>query len=325
MLTDFIHYTEGQLNRANDERKDKAWVIEKFNQKNSLLLPVWENLNLIKNFHVIKESGSSSIRPQAIMIKKEVVSEVLNLKNEPILLGLYQDQAIFAIDFSSLEKSYIENLINQGMFIDLREVGPHLSSKDAALMAYARGLSYWHRENKYCSRCGNLSNSKEGGSMRLCANKKCEKPVFPRIDPAVIMLVENIKGLSQQRYCLLGRQNVWPQGMYSTLAGFVEPGESLEEAVIREVFEEAGIRVKNIVYKFSQPWPFPSSMMLGFSSEAINTNIKINENELEDVKWFSEKEVRNFGEWGDKTKKLQLPRKDSIARHLIETWLNKPT
>ena len=161
--------------------------------------------------------------------------------------------------------------------------------------------------------------------MRLCTNKKCKKTSFPRIDPAVIMVVEHIKEPTQQRYCLLGRQNVWPAGMYSTLAGFVESGESLEEAVIREVFEESGIRVKDPIYKFSQPWPFPSSLMLGFSSQAINTNIEIDKDELEDVKWFSEDEVRNFGEWGDKTKKLQLPRQDSIAHHLIEAWLNTPS
>ena len=201
----------------------------------------------------------------------------------------------------------------------------NLKPTESALMAYARGIMHWHRKNQFCSRCGSMTKSKEGGHMRLCSNALCLNPTFPRTDPAVIMLVENTNANNNVRNCLLGRQRIWPKGMYSTLAGFVEPGESLEEAVTREVFEESGIYTEKIDYQCSQPWPFPSSIMLGFSAQAKTTKINFDKDELEDVQWFSEEEVRSFGEWGDESTVCQLPRKDSIARYLIETWLNRPT
>ena len=135
------------------------------------------------------------------------------------------------------------------------------------------------------------------------------------------MLVEDTRPCLKERRCLLGRQRNWPKGMYSTLAGFVEIGESLEQAVAREVYEESGIKTKNIRYVYSQPWPFPASMMLGFLAEATTTDILVDTNELEDAKWFSVSEISKFGEWGNNKYKFQLPRKDSIARLLIDSWM----
>ena len=237
------------------------------------------------------------------------------------MLGLLKNRPIFAVDFSNQEEHLLSNIIGHGKFVNLRQIGSYLSASDSALMAYARGITHWHRQNQFCSRCGSKTQSKDSGHMRLCSNKLCLHSTFPRTDPAVIMLVERVSIKNKNRYCLLGRQRAWPKGMYSTLAGFVEPGESLEEAVAREVFEESGIIIGNVGYKCSQPWPFPSSIMLGFWAQAKTEIIKIDKQELEDVKWFSESEVRHFGEWGDKKTHYQMPRKDSIARHLIETWL----
>ena len=158
--------------------------------------------------------------------------------------------------------------------------------------------------------------------MRKCTSTECGAPSFPRTDPAVIMLITH-QPTSGPAQCLLGRQAIWPEGNYSTLAGFVEPGESLEEAVAREVHEEAGIRVKNITYQASQPWPFPASIMLGFWGEATTTDIQVDEHEIEAASWFDAPDLRTFGEWGDDDTKFHLPRKDSIARFLIETWLTK--
>ena len=152
----------------------------------------------------------------------------------------------------------------------------------------------------------------KGGHQRICTNRSCNSPAFPRTDPAVIMLVYD----RARDKALLGRQAVWPEGLYSTLAGFVEPGETLEEAVAREVYEETGIDVCDVRYHSSQPWPFPASIMLGFYAEAKTTDIFRRDDELEDAQWFSRDDLMNFQALGK-----SLPRKDSIARRLIEDWL----
>jgi NAD+ diphosphatase len=136
------------------------------------------------------------------------------------------------------------------------------------------------------------------------------------------MLVTQQLSAGEEPRCLLGRAATWPAGVYSTLAGFVEPGESLEQAVQREVFEEAAIRTEDVRYIASQPWPFPRSIMLGFEAKAVSSDIKIDPEELEDARWFTRKELHTFGNWGDDRYKLQLPRHDSIARYLIDRWMN---
>ena len=149
--------------------------------------------------------------------------------------------------------------------------------------------------------------------MRACTAPTCQTHHFPRTDPAVIMLV------SCGERCLLGRQRVWPAGMYSTLAGFVEPGESLEDAVAREVREEAGVAVAEVRYHSSQPWPFPGSIMLGFHAEALSPALVVNRDELEDARWFSRSELLASPE----DESFRLPRRDSIARRLVESWLGR--
>ena len=200
---------------------------------------------------------------------------------------------------------------NQTRFIPLRQFDGPLSAEDRSLLFYSRSLTHWQREQRFCNRCGSPTVAEEAGHVMACTNPACATKHFPRTDPATIMLVHD------GDRCLLGRQSSWPEGMYSTLAGFVEPGESLEEAVFREVKEESGIEVKNIHYFGSQPWPFPQSLMLGFVAEAATREITRGA-ELEDVRWFDVSEARNL------VRKLagRFPHLDTIARRLIRHWVS---
>jgi NAD+ diphosphatase len=193
----------------------------------------------------------------------------------------------------------------------LREVGALLSQRDAGLMVHAVALENWQRMHRFCSRCGERTVIAAAGHIRRCP--ACGAEHYPRTDPAVIMLV------TEGSRALLGRQKVWPQGMYSTLAGFVEPGESLEEAVAREVHEEAGVEVDEVIYHSSQPWPFPSSIMLGFYAHAASTELRVDATELQDARWFERDWLLSHEDGDD----FRLPRRDSIARRLIDDWLGR--
>ncbi|HEY9549977.1 MAG TPA: NAD(+) diphosphatase, partial [Kiloniellaceae bacterium] len=202
----------------------------------------------------------------------------------------------------------------RGSFQDLRAVGPIMRREEGALLAYARGLAHWHSRHGFCGLCGAPTASEKGGHQRRCTSADCNAVHFPRTDPAVIMLVHD----GGER-CLLGRQAFWTPGMHSTLAGFVEPGESLEEAVAREIWEEVGLKlpVEEVEYHSSQPWPFPSSIMLGFYARADYRQVELGPDELESARWYSRAELRNSPE----NETFKLPRRDSIARRLIEDWL----
>ncbi len=197
-----------------------------------------------------------------------------------------------------------------GEFAGLRLLAIRLDGDQAALAAYARALDLWHAAHRFCGRCGGSTENRAGGFRRRCANPDCATEHFPRLDPAVIVIV------GDGDRCLLGRQPNWPARRYSTLAGFVEPGESLEEAVRREVREEAGVELGALRYHSSQPWPFPSSLMLGFTARAASTGIALGD-ELEDARWFA------VGELADQVRSGQilLPFRSSVSFRLIAHWL----
>ena len=180
-------------------------------------------------------------------------------------------------------------------------------------MAHARAMVYWHCRHRFCGVCGSPTKSIEGGYQRTCTNAQCSHQHFPRTDPAIIVLV------TSGEQCLLGRQPTWPKGMVSTIAGFVEPGESLKDAVIREVREETGVAVNGVLYHSSQPWPFPSSLMLGFSATATSRNIRIDAHELENASWFTRKALHDQLRCGA----LRLPSPVSISFRLIQDWFDK--
>jgi NAD+ diphosphatase len=191
----------------------------------------------------------------------------------------------------------------------LREVGALLDDRDAGLLVHAVGLTNWHATHPHCARCGAPTVVAKGGSIRRCTADGSEH--FPRTDPAVIMLVTD--GADR---CVLGRQAIWPAGRFSTLAGFVEPGESAEQAVVREVQEETGLVVRDVVYRGSQPWPFPASLMLGFRAVCDGDDSPVpRDGELEDARWFTREELRT-------QKGALLPTPVSIAWRLITDWLD---
>lgn len=228
-------------------------------------------------------------------------------------LGLDQEAARFALDTSG-DARLAEAAAAQApgaRFESLRGVAGRMAAAEAALLAYASGLLYWHARHRFCGVCGAPTEARAGGHQRLCTNPACAAEHFPRTDPAVIMLV------TDGARCLLGRQRRWPEGLYSTLAGFVEPGESLEEAVRREVREEAGVRVGAVRYHSSQPWPFPGSVMLGFVARAETTTIAVDGDELEDARWFTREALLRAAA----AQEIRLPNPYSIARRLVEDWL----
>jgi len=200
-----------------------------------------------------------------------------------------------------------------GAFADLRSIGPALARREGALLAYARGLSHWHNRHGFCGVCGAATTTSAGGHVRVCTSEPCKAEHFPRTDPAVIMLV------THGDRCLLPRSTRWPTiPMHSTLAGFVEPGESLEDAVAREVKEEVGVDVVDVRYHSSQPWPFPASIMLGFTAEARDTTITLDDEEIVSANWFD----RDFLRREHHPDEFRLPRADSIARRLIQDWVD---
>jgi NAD+ diphosphatase len=227
------------------------------------------------------------------------------------------DVPLLAMDISATEAGEEGPDLGRGKWVILRSVGGQLPHQDAGLLAYARGILVWRERTRFCSVCGHGLAVADGGHSTRCLNPSCGALHFPRTDPAIIMLVSD--GTDR---ILLGRQAIWAPGMYSCLAGFVEPGESLEEAVAREVWEESGITIIGARYVASQPWPFPSSLMVGFEAMAEPGAPNPDRHEIEDVRWFTRAELADFGEFdAPGPGGLFLPRRDAIARHLIQRWL----
>jgi NAD+ diphosphatase len=278
--------------RSSSERLDEAW-----GRPETRVVPVWRSKHL-----VLREEVTS-----LVLLGPEKLEAY---RDSRVLLGTGGGVAYFAVDLSSVEEP-VESLGLPSVHavLGLREVAPLVSQPEGALLAYAAGILSWHRRNRFCGVCGGETRSTQGGHLRVCANEACGEQHFPRTDPAVIMLV------TDGERSLLGRQSAWPSLVYSTLAGFVEPGESLEEAVRREVYEETAVEVDDVRYHSSQPWPFPSSLMLGFTARARSAEILLSD-ELEDARWFTRDEVR-------RREGVELPSTISIARRLIEDWLTE--
>jgi NAD+ diphosphatase len=291
-------YATGEFNRAVERREDVAWIRDKLQDPASRLYPIWRLRNYV----------SDPEAPRAVALEPESRAALLEAASTVILLGVDREIAHFLVDISALAEP---EAVALGHAVDLRAVGALMPQREGAILAYARGLTYWHDRHKFCGVCGSPTEVKAAGHQRQCTNQDCSAVQFPRTDPAVIMRITHGDKI------LMARQAVWPQGMHSILAGFVEPGESLEDAVAREVYEEVGLRLARIKYFSSQPWPFPSSLMLGFSAEATNDQFKVDEEELESAQWMTRQDLLNSPE----NEIFKLPRKDSISRRLIEDWL----
>jgi NAD+ diphosphatase len=223
---------------------------------------------------------------------------------EMILLGDYHGLAIFTTEIESVDPP---PLPGGAEFADLRHAAALLPHDEAGLVAYARAMISFRHRHRFCGSCGATTEPQNNGRVMTCTREGCGTESFPRVDPAIIVLV------TDGDRALLGRQPGWPTGRYSTIAGFVEPGESLEDAVRREVLEETGIETGAMIYQSSQPWPFPRSLMLGFRAEARSTEIQLGDRELEDARWFHRDELATGS---------MMPFSQSIAYRLIEEWLN---
>ena len=251
----------------------------------------------------------------------------MNELSNHIFLGEFENRNIFLWDiseskevlgnkeqigsFSDGEKNYHPDLPKGTYFCDLRNLLPLLNTNHANLCATAKGLYEWHKRVNFCQSCGGKLSSEKAGWEKAC--QKCNFKQFPRIDPVVIMLITKGNDL------LLGRSHGWPEKMYSCLAGFIEPGETIEAAAEREAMEESGIKIKNVKYITSQPWPFPASLMMGCTGEAQNTTIHIDKDELDDVIWVSKEAV--FQALNGLDKSIFMARRGAIARYLIEKWV----
>ncbi len=327
------------LDRCTNQRKNKPWLNVEFSRENTLFCVINDGMSLFEQsdtltpIYLKKNQLSALTVDSCIFIGKEnlpIAEDNSELDRQPV--------AIFAVDYNKLRFSTQEDLSILGEWQALRQVTSSLTAVDASILALAKGLVHWHKSHQYCGLCGNINRSLEAGHARKCS--ECRNLTFPRTDPAVIMLVERLFSDGIAR-CLLGRQASWPQGMYSTLAGFVDPGESLEQAVIREVIEESAISVEKPKYIASQPWPFPASIMLGFTAVATSENIDTSQDSLEHAKWFSREELAQFSinkvvlnsekSITDDNHKVEtsngvqykMSSKDSISSYLITAWLNK--
>lgn len=310
-MAEFIYYGSNRLHRGPELFADSQWVKSRLHDRNTRIVPIWRNRNLIL--------GGDS--PHAVTLTGDHARGLLQVAGEIALLGLDQGAeentdpvAYFAADVSEQELPGLSAVMGRADFIDLRQVGVLMDGHDGSLLSHARGLMYWHRHSGFCGDCGQPTRSNEAGRMRRCSNQVCGREHFPRTDPAVIMLVT--RPGPEGGACLLGRHPNLPAGIYSTLAGFVDQGETVEQTVIREVYEETGVHVEDVQYRGSQPWPFPASLMLGFQARATSVKIDIGTDELEDARWFTRNQVRNIDALG-----IRLPREDSIAHWLIAEWL----
>jgi NAD+ diphosphatase len=229
---------------------------------------------------------------------------------ELVFIGRYGEQACFA----AVPQSGSTGAFSPGMWQAMATLG----EDDLATYGGARSMVDWHARHRFCARCSHPTVLAKGGWQRNCTNEACRAEHFPRVDPVTIMLVQHEDNV------LLGRQPRFPAGNYSALAGFVEPGEAIEEAVAREVFEEAGVVVRDVTYIGSQPWPFPSSLMIGCHAYADDPAITVDTTELEDARWFTRAEVEDAVraiERGEQGQAFGAPPRTAVANALLRWWV----
>ncbi|HEX5595051.1 MAG TPA: NAD(+) diphosphatase [Micromonosporaceae bacterium] len=284
-------------------RDDQAWLAEVRAAPEARVIPIWQDKCIVR--------GTPA---RAFMLTGTPAQDLLGGSVEVVFLGLDGDAGVFAVDLSDLDEAAAVSLTGGSGTADVRTVFSEHTAGDAATLAYARGLLHWIRNQQHCGCCGAATEPRSGGHVRACLDASCGRLLFPRIEPAVIMLVESATNPDR---CLLARHRNSVLGAYSTLAGFVELGESLEDAVRREVAEEVGIRVGAVSYFGSQPWPFPAGLMVAFRAAADSDTIHLDRDELLDARWFTRAELAEQAAAG------RLGRADSIDRMLLRSWIEE--
>jgi NAD+ diphosphatase len=290
-----------EIDRGSERRDDSVWLDEQARTADARYL-------------ILRMDGRALVRPDGrglLELSRAGCERLLSAELTSSYLGSAVDGARFLlrIDDAAAERITAEY---GGAFLDLRSAGATLPAFDAGLFAYARGLAHWQERTRFCPTCAAPLMLESAGHRAKCTNPQCGLEHFPRTDPAIIVIV--ICGDA----CLLGRGPQWPERRYSTLAGFVEPGETLEDAVRREVFEEAGVRVTDCDYHSSQPWPFPASIMLGFTAHAQERSLHLGA-ELAEARWFEPEQLVA----GLKSRELVLSPPVSVSYKLIEHWLRE--
>ena len=333
-----LAYTAMPLDRAPERRAD-AWLRDGAMR----MLPLWRDGCLLADAAAtpavvggerVQASVADAATPEVLQGERaralvadgagtpvvlrgeRAQSLVADAAVETILLGFAEDGPVVAADLSAMQRDAALEAAGADDVADVRRLWPTLAAPDASTWAYARGILRWARDQRFCGRCGAATEARQGGHVRVCTGDGCGAEWFPRIDPAVIVVVE---APGPPRRCLLARhQGAAPQA-YSTLAGFVEVGESLEEAVVREVREETGVAVASVAYHASQPWPFPRGLMVGFHARALGQHARACSDEIVETGWFTVEEVAD---------RLRLPAADprgfapdAIDRLLLETWV----
>ncbi|MDD9988729.1 MAG: NAD(+) diphosphatase [Spirochaetaceae bacterium] len=302
------------LDRGEQERRDEAWIEAVARDDASRFLPFRE-LEVLVADHSSSEVRRAHPQPRLGWLRTDQLRSVAP-DARPMLLGMLEGVAHFAVDLSDCDTAvaWAEGQDPPWRFEDCRAAGTVLAAAETGILAQARSQLDWHARHGFCSVCGRPTDSKRGGQVRECT--ACGAQHFPRTDPVVITVV----GDADTDRCLLGqsRGRLSRLRMYSALAGFVDQGEAIEEAVAREVMEEAGIRVKNVRYHSSQPWPFPCSLMIGCLAEAASTTIRKDDEEMSDVRWFDRREVLLALE--EQSERLTVPGPIAIAHHLIKAW-----
>jgi NAD+ diphosphatase len=290
-------FTRSPLDRAAHRRRDKEWLANALAAADAKIVPFHAN----KPF-VTEEAGALSIGWLGPHARERIAPA-----DAPILfLGIDPAGAAhFAVPIPDDAP-----LADIGRFEELRSIGPRLARDDIASLGAAKAIFEWHAKNGFCANCGGVTMIVEAGWKRECP--LCGSEHFPRVDPVCIMLP------AHGERCLLGRQRTWPRGMHSALAGFIEPGEAIEEAVARETLEEAGLRVREVIFHSTQPWPFPHSLMIGVICHVENDDVTIDPHELETARWFTREEAKLL--IAGKHPDAFCPPPFAIAHQLLKSW-----
>jgi len=292
-------FTAVRLNREVELRDDAQWVTRTLANPDTRLVPLWRSRSLLER----NDDGTI-----AIYLSPSQLAEPDRIQ-PPTLLGNDGEREYFVVSVTDSQKDSILEQFPKARFADLRRASIYMAAKHAGILAYAKAMHYWQHRHAFCGVCGNPNLLRSAGHRMVCSNEECSRESFPRIDPAIIVLVTN------KDACLLGRNAKWPPKQFSTLAGFVEPGESLEDAVVREVFEEVQVQLQDIRYVSSQPWPFPASAMCGFYAEAIDRSCGTSD-EVEEAQWFT---VNSLTQAVLKDE-IRLSPPVSIAFRLLADW-----
>lgn len=293
------------LDRASDRRSDAEWIARQLASPDALAIPMWNGRPFV-------ESGKQG-GVQIAYVPTKMAKELSGGTEQLLFLGLWKETAVFAVDLEGESNPADGPLQGMGAFEDLRLIALKLPPTESAIVATAKAMFEWRRRHQHCAVCGEPSKAVDGGWKRVCP--ACAAEHFPRTDPVVIMLPYH------GERCMLGRQERWPKGMFSALAGFLEPGETIEEACARELSEEAGLRTRKVRYHSTQPWPYPNSLMIGLIAEVEDDEGTPDQTELSEVRWLSRDEARLMLQ--GKLDGMAAPTPMAIAHQLIKAWVEE--